>query len=364
MTMHCASLVSYKAVVIHPVIEMNNSFPAVPADVCISPGPINKNCQRSHQALYNEIVEVLEEKDDAIKISLKNITYKTNGAVSTFWTHKANVLALDAIVDHTIICAIPQEEYGEQPTIILTYPWKNFSVGTRFTYMPENDSEGLYAVIIPDYVHNTTCMHMIPCKHAIVEVQQSPADARQLFVTIINNLVDKIEHDDPGHVIPYVWGGSSFVHPYQETDYYLDDTGLYQRKSRNGVYSGYDCSEFVIRMAKIAGLDFPWKTTAAIQHGQRALNQDEALQDGDLIWINGHVMIISNLEKNELIEARGYNAGFGCVHRIKLSDMFEDVETYDDLLVRYHAHMPLNFKNKQGDLYLKADKFLLLKLIN
>ncbi len=118
-----------------------------------------------------------------------------------------------------------------------------------------------------------------------------------------------------------------------------------------------------MRMAKIAGIDFAWKTTTAIRHGQRALMQDDMLQDGDLIWIQGHVMIVSNMQENELIEARGYASGYGCVHRIKLSDMFEDVNSYDDLLERYHTHASLSLKNKQGEFYLKADKFLLLKLI-
>ncbi len=44
--------------------------------------------------------------------------------------------------------------------------------------------------------------------------------------------------------------------------------------------------------------------------------------------------------------------------------MFEDVVTYDDLLQRYRDQMPLSLKNKQGEFYLKADKFSLLKLID
>ncbi len=73
--------------------------------------------------------------------------------------------------------------------------------------------------------------------------------------------------------------------------------------------SGYDCSEFVMRMAKIAGVDFPWKTTTAIERSRRALDSQDLLEEGDLIWVQGHVMVVSNIERNEIIESRGYGSG-------------------------------------------------------
>ena len=347
----------------NPIIEMNNSFPPTSHDAAASPGITNKNCRRSHQGLYNELVEILEEKDDALKITLKNVSYTTNGTVSTFWTDKKNILRLSEIEDSDILKTIPHSEYGQEQTIVLTYPWKNFSVGTRFKRQTDFDSDTTYGIVRSDYIDNQIIFDSIPHENAIEENQQNSAATRALFVKNINDIVTRVSFNDSHDVIPYVWGGSSFIQPHKNNDFY-EENGSWERKEKKNMYTGYDCSEFVMRMAKIAGINFPWKTTTAIQQGQRALTENDILENGDIIWIQGHVMIISSIEENELIEARGYKSGYGCVHRIKLIDAFEDVTNYDDLLQRYHSNQSLNLKNKQGDFYLKADTFSLLKLID
>ena len=52
------------------------------------------------------------------------------------------------------------------------------------------------------------------------------------------------------------------------------------------------------------------------------LKKGEALEEGDLIWYNGHVMIVSDVKKNRLIEAAGYESGWGKVHEIALDKVF------------------------------------------
>jgi cell wall-associated NlpC family hydrolase len=352
-----------KGVIKYPIIEMNDSFPPTPHDDAVSPDITNKNCRRSHQGLYNELVDILEEKDNALKISFKDVSYTTNGTLSTFWTEKQNILLVSDVEDSNILETIPHSEYDQDQTIVLTYPWKNFSVGTRFKRKTDFDSDTSYGIVKADYIDNQIIFDSIPHENAIEEKHQDPTTARALFVKNINDLITRVSLDTSDSIIPYVWGGSSFFHAHKDTDFYKKN-GSWERKEKKNMYTGYDCSEFVMRMAKVAGIDFPWKTTTAIQQNQKALTKNDILEDGDLIWIQGHVMIISSIEANELIEARGYSSGYGCIHRIKLRDAFEDILNYDDLLQRYYNNQSLNLKNKQGDFYLKADNFLLLKLIN
>jgi hypothetical protein len=153
------------------------------------------------------------------------------------------------------------------------------------------------------------------------------------------------------------------LQPYKKNNFYQKD-GVWHRDGENDPYTGYDCSEFIMRMAHIAGIDFPWKTTSAIRHGQRKLTPSDALEEGDIIWVQGHVMVVSTIERNEIIEPRGYGAGYGCVHRIKLNQAFEGITSYDDLIKRYYAEEPIMFKHKNGAPLKPAKAFQLLKLIN
>ena len=75
-------------------------------------------------------------------------------------------------------------------------------------------------------------------------------------------------------------------------------------------------------------------------------------------------MIISSIERNEIIESRGYASGYGCVHRITLDECFEGVAIYDDLLERYYTNQAIKFKDKQGVTTEKIHAFKLLKLID
>ncbi|MBY0109650.1 MAG: C40 family peptidase [Candidatus Babeliaceae bacterium] len=111
----------------------------------------------------------------------------------------------------------------------------------------------------------------------------------------MNDLIDRISQNEADNVIPYVWGGSSFLEPYQQGCFYTKD-GVWHRQGKNDPYTGYDCSEFIMRMAKIVGINFPWKTTTSIQHGLAQFTSKDILQAGDIIWVEGHTMIISDIE--------------------------------------------------------------------
>lgn len=351
------------AVIKDPIAEMNSSFPA-PNNPSVSPE--EKSCRRAHQGLFNEIIDCIEQNGEQVKISYHNIIYgfdaDTKKALSSFWTYKKHLASVKEL-ETDILQTIPNRNYAQEPTIVLIYPWQKFSVGTRFKHIPEYDTPTAFSITRADYQTNTPVFDLVPHQDAIQEIKQDEQSARKLFVKIINDLIDRVTASGPDNVIPYVWGGSSFVHTYKQSDFYQKD-GTWHRIGNTDPYTGYDCSEFVMRMAQIAGIDFPWKTTIAIQLSTRELNDTDQLQDGDLIWVQGHIMIISNIERNELIESRSYQSGYGSVHRITLDKCFDGIATYDDLLEHYYSNKTIKFKDKQGKVTQKANAFKLLKLIH
>ncbi|TXG76046.1 hypothetical protein E6Q11_05550 [Candidatus Dojkabacteria bacterium] len=352
-----------QAVIKETIAEMSTTFPVLNNQPI---SPQEKSCSRAHQGLYNELVNCLEEKGDQIKIFYNNVIYgfspESKKAFKTFWVLKKHIVPLK-LLSEDLMKTIPSFHYAEEPTVVLIYPWKNFSVGTRFQHLSRYDTKNSFVIKRTNYDTNALVYDLIPKENAIQELKQNSESARKLFVKIINDLIDRVAQSGKDMVIPYVWGGSSFVEPYAESAFFKKD-GTWHREGKNNPYSGYDCAEFVMKMAKIAGIDFPWKTTTTIERNKRALTDQDTLEEGDLIWIEGHIMIISNIACNEIIEARGYKGGYGSVQRIRLSECFDEVSSYDDLLERYFKHKTIRLKNKQGIPGEQAYIFKLLKLVN
>ncbi len=353
------------AIIKDPIIEMNNSYPAC-KNLPISPD--TGKCPRAHQGLFNELVDCLEqdESGDQIKIACPSVAYgfdqETGKKLNTFWTYKKHILPvkeLTADMEKTV----PHPEYGQEPTIVILYPWQEFSVGTRFVHLPEHDTSNSYAVARADYATGQTGVDFVAHEHAMAEIKQDSQSTRTLFLKIVNDLIDRVSSSGPEHVIPYVWGGSSYLQPYKQPDFYAKD-GTWHRSGNNAPYTGYDCSEFTMRMAQIAGIPFQGKTCAAIRKIQRELQEHDQLEEGDLIWVPGHIMIITAIERNELIEARGYGDGYGCIHRITLDKCFDGIQTYADLLEHHRNNTHVKFKNKQGIASDRTREVKLLKLMD
>ncbi len=350
-------------ILIDPVSDMASSFPA-PDNPTASPD--TGQVRRAHQGLYNDQGYCSQETEDQINISYPDMIYgyhaATKEALHNFWTRKNHIRWLNQL-PHYILENVPNAHYAQEPTIVLTWPWNNFSIGTRFKHMPEQDHQNSYAITRIDYATQSVVFDLIPKQYAIPEIKHNPQGTRKLFVNIINDFVTRVTQSGKNNVSPYIWGGSSFIKPYKDSAFYKKD-GTWQRDGNHNPYSGYDCSEFVMRMAKIAGIDFPWKTSAIIGSSLQPLGSDQQLEDGDIIWVPGHVMIVSSIERNELIESRGYDSGYGCLHRIPLNECFEEVSNYDDLLQKYHNHETIKFKNKSGAVVDKTYTLKLLKLIS
>lgn len=385
--------------------------------------PDTKKCFRAHQGLFNDKLTVVSEKGDFVSVVYPNnsIVYgydeKEKKFSEVFWIYKNYIAKIKDVKNSGILNAIPgyfDEKTDGKELVTLIWPFKSimgktFSLGTKFVREKEKDKfdeqNNLieYAILVPDYDNQKLYTDYVKKEDVVL----SSADfsdkydkkssynsnffdnkndldnknnnerekgkdrdfllKRLAFVKVVNNLIDRIDKNFNGNVIPYVWGGSSFTNLYDENKFEQkkDESGSdWQRDGKlEKIYNGYDCSEFVMRMAKVAGLNFPYKITSMIEKFKTGLEKTDKVQDGDLVWVPGHIMIVGSVENNELIESRGYGSGFGCVHRIKLKDIFNGIETYEQLKQVYDDKKPLELIDKFGKVQKKYDSFKILSLI-
>ncbi len=121
-------------------------------------------------------------------------------------------------------------------------------------------------------------------------------------------------------------------------------------------------SGLVDRAAQIFSIPYYYKNSETLSRCMRPLHIDEKLEDGDLLWFGGHVMVVTDIKNNRMLEARGYASGFGMVHEAPLCKLFINCTTYEQLVERYHKHAPLHLTDSNGSLRFVAKTFALFKL--
>lgn len=111
----------------------------------------------------------------------------------------------------------------------------------------------------------------------------------------------------------------------------------------------------------MAGIPFFYKNTVTIAEHLKEIDPNESLQPGDIIWVRGHVMVVANIKRNTIIEARGYDGGYGHVHEIALAKVFKGIKTFADLKKAWLEKQPLIRLNKAGKI---QDSFKSVKLLS
>lgn len=346
-------LLADTVVVTDPVIEMSSSFPPPNPGQPISPE--HTSCRRAHQAVANELWHVVQKvtiNTDSDKqtcldlISDSPIIYgidaEKNEPRRSLWAVARGIMFLREL-GPDLIAALPDTGYGISPTVVLIFPWKNFSVGTRFRHCSDRDTESSYAIMVPDYTAQKATIQYVPKQDALIEQKRTEHDARAIFVSLLKNLIKRM--DEKNCVIPFVWGGSSFITGHEPKDFYLVSGKAWERSGKEGnFYTGYDASELIMRFARIAGLYFPWKTTAVMAEKLEQYGKNDELQVGDIIRLSRGALIITDLENNKAVGAFGYSSGYGCVKEVDLSSMgIAGVSSYDDLLELYRKQGQSNF---------------------
>ncbi|MGC2310238.1 MAG: hypothetical protein WA432_01295 [Candidatus Babeliaceae bacterium] len=335
-------------------------------------------CARAHQALFNEIVRIVATKDDQVCVEISTLLYgideKTEQPLNTFWTLKQWVMPLNNLqtYDPELISIPPPQRTNNNSVIILTFPFHEsktnqiYSFGTRFVHIPAYDTQDTYGIMLWDYKNKKKIITHLPKKQSMPERIFTPTQTRKKFVHLLNTLIDQ----NPG-IIPYAWGGSSFTHVYQNAPGTQDTVALdgkeidiWQRLEKYSPHSGFDCSELIWRVANMCGIPYLYKTTFVAEKFLEKLGINELPQEGDLIWLEGHIQVISNLRKNELIEASGYPTGFGKVQRAPLAKIFRDISTYAQLIDAYQNKKKITRLMSNGNNYREYPHCAILKLPN
>lgn len=329
-------------------------------------------CKRLHQLLFNETVEIVQEHGDEVMITIPHafyITASTNLPQTSYWTLKSNLLPLEKLSHKTLECIPEPLSYtnasSPSPSIItLSFPLYDptqkvtFSAGTRFigTYQPETDT---YLVQIID-PHTLSCRCMRIARTFCIFPTPVHTKRNQL-ITLIKSWIQAYQG-----CIPYVWGGCSFTAPCADNairEYTTKHGSYFSLKSKQSTpHTGFDCSGIIVRAAQIVGIPYFCKNTFTIEKTLPHLHKGQKLEIGDLIVIPGHVMIISDLTNNLLIEARSYQHGYGKLHEIPLEKVFKGITSYTQLLHAYFGQEPLQRIDKTGKVRDTFEAFSIIKL--
>jgi hypothetical protein len=348
----------------------------------------SQGCPRIHQALFNEEVEIIslnEGKngdDSEVCITYEPvffITHALHKPQNLFWTNAQNIKPIATLKKKNVsiehLPATPSFKFHAPahhvPTIVLKKPFFDascnvtFSAGTRFVIDTSFSDEKNYMVFVFDPKTVADRLTIIPKNYALPVALKTPQEAISCFVALLKEWA----HCPHGQ-IAYVWGGCSVIqccpnHDCSETEVTNNGKTISVcicNSCNQCPQTGLDCAGLILRAAQICGVPYFFKNTYTLAHYLKPLGHHETVHEGDLIWIPGHVMIVSDIKNNLLIEARGYSHGFGVIHEIQLSKVFAGINTYDQLKHAYVNQCHLARMNKQGLVVENIKHCKLLKL--
>ncbi len=320
------------------------------------------SCLRIHQLLFNDLVTITREYPGGeVSVEMPGFFFLDglHRKRHDFWMLKKDLVLLSSLpveLHNHIPMAVdfmkPVADYSHN-VLILSAPWSDektnvtYSVGTRFVRQQEKDTETTYGVTLINPEKKEVISALIPKHKALVYVIKSFDRARRGFMSLIRAWADQKKG-----FIPYVYGGSSYMVPYQEksfskiTGIKCDAKATYWDRPLGTIVvprSGFDCSNMILRAAQMSFMPYYFKNTLALVKYLRPLKLGEKLEEGDLVWYSGHVMVVSDVAKNLLIESIGYESGYGCVHEIPVHKVFSGIQNYEQLV---HAHFARQFTHR------------------
>ncbi len=385
----CAN--AQKAIVVVPVADLVGapikSFKLAPTNkesyekigLC---GGVNQawlGCPRIGQILFNELVDIIsiqkelhDESEVCIRVpSVFFVSASNPKPQNIFWTLAKNVRTLESI-NQKGFDTHKFPSFQNDNVMVLLEPFfdaatrQTFSAGTFFVYDPYQSTSTHYTCFLYDKTHNIFKTTMIPTEISKQPLYNNPDQSIKFFVQLLKNWAHT-----PGFIF-YVWGGCSLTHYSPFNQFKEGKKKLETGKKANAFeripqpcqcpLTGMDCAGLILCAAKISNIPYHFKNTYTLARYLTPLNSYDVLHEGDLIWIPGHVMVVSDLQNNKLIEARGYSHGYGIVQEIPLSEEFKEIDTYAQLLQNYYKKEPLRRLNKEGQEVEKISNFKLLKL--
>lgn len=316
--------------------------------------PINHattDCPRLHQLLFNEPVRIIEQRGNWVHVAVPTIFYQDNATKTRrnlFWARSAWFAPCDYHPSTRNTIALKQPLWDPVTK-------QTFSAGTRFII--HSVTKTGYQVYRYNLQQKRSCLLFVPKNHTLSS--KSLHQQRAQFVELVRSWAHI-----PQGFIPYVWGGTSFCMPCTSTTITKNDI-VYERPGHNpAVFDGFDCSGLVLRAAQTVGIKHPFKNTTTLAHNLPALKPGDQVRNGDLILFAGHVIIISDVQNNYCVEARGHEHGYGRVHEAPLGQLFLGIRTTADLVAAYHQQTPLLRRDSTGAVVQHIKQYKILRLIN
>ncbi|MGB8366806.1 MAG: hypothetical protein WCD44_00450, partial [Candidatus Babeliales bacterium] len=172
-------------------------------------------CPRIQQLLFNEVVEIIKEKDQEVYIRIPHLFYlrstKNKTPQTNYWTLKKNITTFDKIKEYKRdLTKIPlpisfknnNKELNSKNTATLIEPWFDqktkqiFSAGTRFTWAVQKKRKAIVYVFNPSKMQYE--MMAIPNKKLAIQTQsQIPQEQRKNFIKLLRQWACKNEEYIP-----------------------------------------------------------------------------------------------------------------------------------------------------------------------
>lgn len=409
---------AYKALIVVPVADLlgqsAKSIKNINSQSYYSnllPSTEFETCYRINQSLFNDVVNVLQESDEEVQIEVSTEFFSTNESKynNKFWTQKKNILPVSKINKDELfkiprVNSFKKEEKTRLNYVTLIKPFKKFSAGTNFVVKEKLETGYIVYIFDTNNLENDNLARsrmdsiLRPCsgqaaynlllKDDPAELDKAspralvPSSSRdtsksrqnifnEVFIPnhfLINRTQNKINDfltvlkswAHQSGVIPYIWGGTSFCKTYTKD---CSAKEFHERLSKiKTTKCGLDCAGLIYRAAKIANLPYYFKNTTTLSQNLKPLEKGERIENGDLIFFKGHVIVISNITSDLCIEARGYSHGYGIVQEIKLNKLFKDVNTFTELKQKYFNNEKLERLNSESKVIQIIPSFKILKL--
>lgn len=356
--------VPYQAVVHVPVADLTGQsildFKLAPtvresyAKLPLASADKQSVCPRMHQALFNEVVTVIEEHGEQLRITLPHAFYLSTFGTpqNVYWILKDNVTPLQLLENHNLpIALIPQPidfvkknmatANAHTVTLWLAYTsshtGNHYSAGTRFVQAAQKkDYDTTFKVFEYDHKKQQFNTIKIPKKYCFpATTDYTPDECIGAFVSLLRAWVHLRS------LIPSVHGGCSFNKEIFTDNYRVIHTrsvdgqvlSYWERpEMRNMVQSGFDISGAVFRAAQICGIPYYFKNTTTAQKYLGEKRHVTALSEGDLLWVPYGLFVISDLKKNMVIASCGYDPGYGKLVELPLNELFNNIDTFSELM--------------------------------
>jgi hypothetical protein len=319
-------------------------------------------CCRATQLLFNERVTIIEQQGEQSYVEasfwhLKNSTFHTPSTRNNrFWTLTKNLKPLQKLTSEeqaAIPLTDPEKSHGKMVTLIL--PWQcpqthtSYSAGTQFVMTRLEHNQ--YQIKIYHPCAAQVIETAVPQDLCVLNKKRTPQEKRELFLTTLQRWARGIPHS-----VPYVLGGASIIQTFTQSSF--REKKMVVGKTKGTVFvrsecsatphTGVDCAGLIRLGCKIAGIPLNATNSKSIAQSLFKVDPPTTLHNGDLLFWKGHIAVISDSKRGLLLEARGYEQGYGLVHEIPYHVELRGITTTTDLMNAYSRKKPIQRLDNQG----------------